>query len=75
MMTKIKLFLQFLYKFILNRFKGTKIQASKETQTERLATCTGCPYRAENTCMACGCFINVKVKLQDSECPHKYWLN
>lgn len=73
MIYKIRLFFQFLYKFILNRFKLRPVVASEEVQKARLDECNGCPYRAKNTCMACGCIIRVKVKLQDSECPNNLW--
>jgi hypothetical protein len=48
---------------------------SEEIANERLAICKQCPtyYPPFGTCLKCGCFMIVKVKLQSADCPENRW--
>jgi hypothetical protein len=59
---------------------------SEEIKQERLNTCKQCPYKRDNftlfgivifkrelQCSACKCFLQVKTKLTDSQCPFNKW--
>lgn len=58
---------------------GKALQAavteSSEMATERLAVCQQCPLmeKRHRRCLACGCFVDLKVKLQEESCPHDQW--
>ena len=39
----------------------------------RLEQCEPCEHRKGNRCNLCGCFINYKAKLKNSECPLGKW--
>ena len=42
-----------------------------ELYTRRLQACGRCDSLAyESTCMHCGCFVQVRAKFKDKECPH-----
>lgn len=41
---------------------------------ERLAICQECPlYLSTGICSQCGCFMSVKTKLPNAECPEGKW--
>ncbi len=40
---------------------------------ERERICHTCPFSKANRCTQCGCFINTKIALLNSECPIKKW--
>lgn len=41
----------------------------------RFDICRTCPQllRPDAICQACGCFMKVKVRLADAECPLQLW--
>jgi len=47
----------------------------KQESTDRLAICEECPelIRPTKQCKKCGCFMMVKVKLKNAECPIGKW--
>lgn len=49
--------------------------ATKELAEERLKVCGECEYFARMTrqCNLCGCFMDVKAKLLEAECPSQKW--
>jgi Cu2+-containing amine oxidase len=52
-----------------------KEHASDEEANLRLATCEVCPslLKLTHQCKECGCFMKIKVKLKDAECPLGKW--
>jgi hypothetical protein len=50
-------------------------RSSDELAHSRLDICKVCPelFSATNQCKKCGCFMNLKVKLQDATCPMNKW--
>lgn len=53
-------------------------KADKELYEERLGICRGCEKLAATdeevgTCLACGCFVELRAALKDAACPYKYW--
>ena len=73
MAQRISLFLDFLARLIVSIIKRQKLFVSKRTLENRRKLCSLCPYRAENTCMVCGCYIKYKTKFKDSGCPKGVW--
>ena len=47
--------------------------ATPEEKELRLEQCSPCEHRKGNRCNLCGCFINYKAKLKNSECPLGKW--
>ena len=71
-----------LSKEILNTtsrfFTGQQVRASIEVFNERIKICKECPFAVLNQwkklrCLKCGCFMDVKARLQNAECPEKKW--
>lgn len=42
---------------------------------QRLGICEQCPelIKITSQCKKCGCFMNMKVKLKQAECPLRKW--
>ena len=46
-----------------------------EIASARLDVCNGCEFlfKKTNTCKKCGCFMTLKVKLENASCPIGKW--
>lgn len=50
------------------------ILANEAKQTARIEVCSACPNLGENSrCSLCGCYMNLKVRLEGSKCPASKW--
>jgi hypothetical protein len=53
------------------------ILAPEELQKERLDICSNCEFYKEsfgiNVCDVCGCYMSMKVKIKQLECPKGKW--
>lgn len=49
--------------------------AKPELIEKRLDICDGCEFldKEEMECLDCGCFVLIKTKWTDQECPQKKW--
>ena len=49
--------------------------ADAEIASARLDVCNGCEFllKKTNTCKKCGCFMTLKVKLENASCPIGKW--
>lgn len=47
----------------------------KSISEQRYNTCLNCPAKhpTRKICTACGCYLPVKVKLKNSQCPMDMW--
>ena len=52
-----------------------KDRSSEEIQKERMDTCLSCPelIQLTKTCKKCGCFMEMKTKLEYAKCPIGKW--
>lgn len=50
---------------------------SGEVSDKRIEVCNGCPefVKLTSQCKKCGCFMNVKTKLENASCPLSKWDN
>ena len=51
----------------------TMNHVSKEEQDRRLSICGDCEHKKGTKCNLCGCFLQYKTKLTNSECPMGKW--
>jgi hypothetical protein len=51
------------------------IKVSEEVAQSRMNICQSCEYLVKpvNTCSKCGCFMNLKTKLSNVQCPIQKW--
>lgn len=49
--------------------------AAGDLTKERLKLCAQCEYygKLANQCKLCGCFMDLKAKLLEAECPMEKW--
>lgn len=40
---------------------------------ERLSVCTGCERLADGMCRACGCYVELRAKIEKNSCPYEKW--
>ena len=48
-------------------------RAKEEVTKKRLQTCTQCSYLDRGTCLACGCYVELRASVRDGRCPYKKW--
>lgn len=49
------------------------IRTAESVYTERLTTCKSCSYLETGTCLACGCYVELRAAVKKSHCPYKKW--
>ncbi|SDX90337.1 hypothetical protein SAMN02910264_00996 [Ruminococcaceae bacterium YAD3003] len=40
---------------------------------KRLAVCRDCDKLNQGTCLACGCFVEIRASLKKGKCPYDLW--
>lgn len=55
-------------------FESSMFVEEKEKE-RRLAICNNCPnlYKLTGNCKLCGCFVKLKTKLKNQNCPISKW--
>lgn len=55
--------------------KGEKVRASQSEIDRRMAICKTCEHFVDNPmkCRKCGCFLNLKTRLETEHCPIGKW--
>jgi hypothetical protein len=56
-------------------FNPQEARVSLDVLEERLQICSTCPQfiKATKQCKKCGCFMNLKAKLENATCPINKW--
>ncbi len=56
-------------------FNPSQPRAESEKQAQRLAICQTCEFfrPTSQTCKKCGCFMQLKVTLDNARCPVHKW--
>ena len=66
-------FLKSMWLALLWRLKRKPLIVPVEIRQYRQGICNPCPYRVDEQCRVCTCFISVKVMLSSEACPKGYW--
>jgi len=48
-------------------------RVSEEKYEDRLQKCKACEKLEGGTCLACGCYVELRALSPVSKCPHKKW--
>ncbi len=53
-------------------------KADDNLYQQRVMVCRSCEKlvvtgKETGTCLACGCFVELRAALKESRCPYKYW--
>ena len=54
-------------------FTGSQISSSPEEVQRRLAICHACEFYQNGRCLKCGCYMNLKTRLETEHCPIGKW--
>lgn len=56
-------------------FNSKKVKLTKELSDKRLEICLSCEHLIKLTkqCKKCGCFMELKTKLEEATCPIGKW--
>lgn len=46
-----------------------KLLANKEAFEKRISRCKDCDNLISGMCLKCGCYVEVRARLKDSDCP------
>jgi len=46
---------------------------SDEILSQRLAVCSSCEKINQGTCLACGCYVEIRAATKKGKCPYKNW--
>jgi len=59
----------------LDLLNPNTIKSSPELIQQRLSICNSCErfFHPTKQCKECGCFMEIKTKLQESICPLRKW--
>ena len=50
-----------------------KYRAAENVYAQRIAVCEDCEKLSGPTCLACGCYVELRAIRKDSKCPYKKW--
>lgn len=50
-----------------------KERAEDSVREERVKICSSCEKRADAVCMACGCYIELRIVAAAQNCPYHKW--
>ncbi len=50
-----------------------KVRASDQVYDHRIQTCEACEKLSGPTCLACGCYVELRALRKDSRCPYNKW--
>lgn len=48
-------------------------RASGELTEDRLSSCRECNKLNAGTCLACGCYVEIRAAIRKMHCPYKKW--
>lgn len=52
---------------------GDRMKAPEALYEKRLSACKECEKLSAGTCLACGCYVELRAAVKTSGCPHKKW--
>lgn len=47
--------------------------ADEEVTSKRLSVCKDCEKINQGTCLACGCYVEIRAALKAGKCPYSKW--
>lgn len=55
-----------------------EVKAEKALYEKRLSVCRSCEKlsgkkETAGTCLACGCYVELRAAVKKNRCPHHYW--
>lgn len=74
-MSKISSGMKSLFEIAKNKFDGVDQHVTEEIREVRMKICEECPklIKITGNCGECGCFVKIKTKYKQEECPLNKW--
>lgn len=62
-------------KFIVDGLKALPEAdlVTEDIASSRLSVCNECDKINQGTCLACGCFVEIRASLKKGRCPYSKW--
>ena len=64
-------YMEKLHRYI--EMMDAKSRTAGDKYQERLNICKQCDYLEAGTCLACGCYVELRAATKVSDCPYKKW--
>lgn len=49
------------------------VKTAQKIYEDRLSVCKTCDYLEAGTCLACGCYVELRAAVKRNKCPYKKW--
>ena len=49
------------------------VRTAQAIYEKRLEACKACAYLEAGTCLACGCYVELRAAVKKNKCPYKRW--
>lgn len=49
------------------------VKTAQAIYERRLQVCKECDYLETGTCLACGCYVELRAAVKKNRCPYKKW--
>ena len=49
------------------------VRTAQAIYEKRLKACKACDYLEAGTCLACGCYVELRAAVKKNKCPYKRW--
>ena len=62
-------------KLIVEGLKALPIEdlTTEDVTAKRLSVCKDCEKINQGTCLACGCYVEIRAALKTGKCPYSKW--
>lgn len=64
-------YMQKLHRYI--EMLDADVKTGTELYEERLSACRMCDYLEAGTCLACGCYVELRAAVKKNRCPYQKW--
>ena len=49
------------------------VKTAQQVYEKRLEACKACDYLEAGTCLACGCYVELRAAVKKNRCPYRRW--
>lgn len=64
-------YMQQLHRYI--EMMDADVKTAQQIYDDRLSVCKQCDYLEAGTCLACGCYVELRAAVKKNKCPYKKW--
>ena len=50
-----------------------EVKTAQQVYEKRLELCKACYYLEAGTCLACGCYVELRAAVKKNRCPYRRW--